>query len=319
VSYAIEARDLRKRYGEFEAVRGVSFTVRWGEVFGFLGPNGAGKTTTIMMLTTLVEPTSGEAYVAGYHVVKEKNEVRKNIGIVFQDPTLDSYLTVYENMYVHGKLYGIKGNVLKERIKEALTFFDLWEHRNKVARYLSGGMRRRLELARAMLHEPKVLFLDEPTVGLDPQSRNKVWEYIKTLNKKLGVTVFMTTHYMDEADEMCDRIAIIDHGKIIAEGSPEELKSSVGGALVIVKTKKEAPCPQGFECEKKGDKLIISLKNLGKELIDVIDSLRSYEITELDVRKPTLNEVFLKLTGRELRDEDSNDYLKHIITKRMWG
>ena len=317
MNYAIETIDLRKKYGDFEALRGVTFHVKWGEIFGFLGPNGAGKTTTIMILTTLLEPTSGEAYVASYHVVREKKKVRENIGVVFQDPALDSYLTAYENMYIHGKLYGLRGQELKERIEEALKFFDLWEHKDKIVRNLSGGMRRRLEIARAMLHEPRVLFMDEPTLGLDPHSRNKVWEHIRTLNKEKGVTIFLTTHYMDEADELCDHIAIIDKGKIIAQGTPEELKRMVGKHLIIVKTEKEAPCPPGYKCEKKDSKLLISVDDAAKEIVKIIEYLKDYNILELDVRKPTLNEVFLALTGRELRDEGSGDFSKYIARRVM--
>ncbi len=316
MSYAIEAIDLRKKYGDFEALRGVTFRVNWGEIFGFLGPNGAGKTTTIMILTTLLEPTSGTARVAGYDVVKEKKKVRENIGVVFQDPALDSYLTAYENLYIHGKLYGIKGEELKRRIEEALKFVDLWEYRNKIVRHLSGGMRRRLEIARAMIHEPKILFMDEPTVGLDPHSRAKIWDYIRMINKEKGITIFLTTHYMDEADELCERIAIIDRGKIIAEGTPEELKKMVGNQLIIVRTEKDAPCPEGYKCEKKGGRLLISVKDAAKELPKIISFLEPYGILELDVKKPTLNDVFLALTGRELREEEG-DYAKYIIRRAM--
>lgn len=319
--YAIEVENLRKVYKqgkvEVEALRGVTFKVKKGELFGFLGPNGAGKTTTIMILTTLLEPTSGKALVAGHDVVKEKNEVRKRIGVVFQDPALDNYLTAYENLYIHAKLYGLKGKELEERVKEALTFVDLWEHKDRLVITFSGGMRRRLEIARALVHEPEVLFLDEPTTGLDPQSRAKVWDYIKGINKEKGVTVFLTTHYMDEADKLCERIAIIDKGKIIAEGSPEELKARVGKNVVIVETEREAPCIEKYKCEKAGNKLLISVEDVTKALIDIIEFYKPYGIIKLDVKKPTLDDVFLALTGKELREEGPEDFAKYVIRRMM--
>jgi len=220
----IEVKNLTKKFGDLVAVDNISFNVKKGEIFAFLGPNGAGKTTTIKMITTLLRPTSGEIKLNGFDVVLDPNEARKSFGIVFQDPSLDDELTTYENMEIHGILYNLPKNLLKERIKELLIFVELWERKNDFIKNFSGGMKRRLEIARGFLHCPKILFLDEPTLGLDPQTRNHIWSYVKDLNKKEGTTVFFTTHYIEEAEKMAERVAIIDFGKIIIEGTPAELK-----------------------------------------------------------------------------------------------
>ena len=317
--YTIEVRDLVKRFGKVEVLKGVSFEVREGELFGFLGPNGAGKTTTVHILTTLLKPDGGEVKVAGHDVVKESREVRKKIGVVFQDPALDIHLTAYENLYIHGKLYGLGGKELQSRMKEALKFFDLYEHKDKPVGQFSGGMRRRLELARALLHEPEVLFLDEPTVGLDPHSRAKVWEYITRINKERGTTIFLTTHYMEEADRLCDELAIIDRGRIIAKGTPEELKRMVGKELIYVRTRVEPKCPEDFECEKaKDNMIIIRSEDAAKVLPSIVELLKPYEIIEISIKKPSLDDVFLTLTGRELRDEESNTMEFARMVMRRW-
>jgi len=220
----IRAQDLVKTYGEFTAVDSISFHVERGEIFAFLGPNGAGKTTTIKMLTTLLKPTSGRVELDGLNPAVQQNEARQRFGIVFQDPSLDSELTAYENMDLHGVLYHVPRKVRIERIERLLKLFELWERRKDRIKQFSGGMKRRLEIARGLLHTPKILFLDEPTLGLDPQSRNQLWTHVKNLNESEQVTVFLTTHYMDEADRVADRIAVIDHGRIVAQGSPAELK-----------------------------------------------------------------------------------------------
>lgn len=220
----IQVENLCKKYGDFTAVDKISFQVGQGEIFAFLGPNGAGKTTTIKMLTTLLTPTSGQLRIDGLHPSDNANEVRKRFGIVFQDPSLDGDMTAYENMELHGVMYHVPRKTRIARTEELLRTFELWERRNDQAKMFSGGMKRRLEIARAFLHTPKILFLDEPTLGLDPQTRNQLWNQVKMLNKSEGVTVFLTTHYMDEADRVAQRIAIIDHGKIVAEGTPESLK-----------------------------------------------------------------------------------------------
>ena len=224
----IKVENLVKKFGEVIAVDDVSFEVESGEIFACLGPNGAGKTTTIKMLTTLLKPTSGTISIDGIDPAKESNEVRKKFGIVFQDPSLDQELTAEENMDLHGVLYHVPRKLRHERIQMLLKLFELWERRTAYVKEFSGGMKRRLEIARGFLHTPKILFLDEPTLGLDPQSRNQLWTHVKNLNEAEGVTVFLTTHYMDEAERVANRIAIIDHGKIVAQGSPDELKEQTG-------------------------------------------------------------------------------------------
>src|SRR6201996_490260 len=231
----VQVTDLVKRYGELEAVRGINFEVQPGETFGFLGPNGAGKSTTIKILCTLANPTSGFARVAGHDVVKERDTVRRNIGLVFQDSTLDSYLTGEQNLRFHADLYGVPRAQLGARMKLVLDMVNLWDRRESVVGTYSGGMKRRLEIARGLLHAPRVLFLDEPTVGLDPQTRTSIWEYITDLKQREDITIFLTTHYMDEA-EHCDRIAIIDHGQIVAINTPENLKASIGKDRVQIST-----------------------------------------------------------------------------------
>lgn len=224
----IEVKNLTKQFDGFTAVDDVSFSVARGEIFAFLGPNGAGKSTTIKMLTTLLRPTSGEIELNGYNPRRHPDKVRCSFGIVFQDPSLDDELTAYENMEFHGVLYGLPKKIRRERIELLLKYMDLWDRKNSLVKLFSGGMKRRLEIARGLLHHPEILFLDEPTLGLDPQTRNHVWNYLRELNKSEGITVFFTTHYMEEADRIAQRIAIIDQGKIIAIGTPQELKAQTG-------------------------------------------------------------------------------------------
>lgn len=220
----IEVKNLTKKFGDFTAVKNVSLKVEKGHIFAFLGPNGAGKSTTIKMLTTLLTPTSGELFIDGDDVKENPRSVRHSFGIVFQDPSLDDELTAYENMEIHGVLYNVKKELRRERIKQLLEFVELWDRKKSLVKEFSGGMKRRLEIARGLLHHPKVLFLDEPTLGLDPQTRNHMWEYLRKLNETEGVTVFFTTHYMEEAERIADNISIIDHGSIIASGTVAELK-----------------------------------------------------------------------------------------------
>ncbi len=226
MSAIIEVKNLTKKFKDFTAVDSISFEVNPGEIFAFLGPNGAGKSTTIKMLTTLLSPTSGSIMINGFDPVKDQDNVRKSFGIVFQDPSLDEELTAYENMDFHGVLYGVEKILRKKRIEELLNIVDLWDRKDNLVKTFSGGMRRRLEIARGLLHHPKIFFLDEPTLGLDPQTRNQMWSYVRDLNKKEGITIFFTTHYMEEAEKIAQKIAIIDHGKIITQGTAGTLKKS---------------------------------------------------------------------------------------------
>ncbi len=221
---AIEVHDLLKKFGDFTAVNSISFTVPSGDIFAFLGPNGAGKTTTIKMLTTLLQPTSGQILVEEYDPMHDQDAVRKSFGIVFQDQSLDEELTAFENMEFHGILYGIEKNLRHQRLKELMEIVELWDRKDDLVKTFSGGMRRRLEIARGLLHHPKIFFLDEPTIGLDPQTRNQIWMYIQNLNKTEGITIFFTTHYMEEAEKFAKHIAIIDRGQIMTSGTSDELK-----------------------------------------------------------------------------------------------
>jgi len=229
----ISVKNLVKKFGDFTAVADVSFDVPAGSIFAFLGPNGAGKTTTIKMLTTLVHPTSGSILVDGFDPTKNANAVRHSFGIVFQDPSLDDELTAYENMFLHAGLYGVPRGETAGRIKELLHFVELWDRKDSLVKTFSGGMKRRLEIARGLLHTPAILFLDEPTVGLDPQTRNHIWEYLKKLNKDRGLTIFFTTHYMDEVERVADHVVLIDHGKVIARGTVGEIKSQAGNTVTL--------------------------------------------------------------------------------------
>ncbi|MFA6268850.1 MAG: ATP-binding cassette domain-containing protein [archaeon] len=225
VENIIEVKGLTKEFGKLCAVNNISFSVKKGEIFAFLGPNGAGKSTTIKMLTTLLHPTKGEISLNGFDTLKHSDDVRKSFGIIFQDPSVDEELTAIENMEIHGVLYGVKKELMKQRIEQLLKIVELWDRKDDFVKKFSGGMKRRLEIARGLLHHPKILFLDEPTIGLDPQTRNHIWDYIKKLNKDEGITIFFTTHYMDEADRVAHRIAVIDHGKIVADGTSKQLKA----------------------------------------------------------------------------------------------
>ena len=325
--FAIVVEGLVKRYGRIVAVDGVSFRVGYGEVFGFLGPNGAGKTTTIHVLATLLRPDGGRVLVAGRDVVRDPVGVRRSIGVVFQDPSLDGELTGYENLYLHGRIYGLRGGLLEERIEEMLRFVELWEHRDRLVKYYSGGMRRRLEIARALLHRPRILFLDEPTLGLDPQTRAHIWDYIRRLRREMGVTVFLTTHYMEEAEALCDRIAIIDHGRIIAEGSPEELKRMAGNDIVYLKIREARPGVCGFfedlatECrELPGGRIALKVGDAVKSLPGILLRARDrgLEVLEASYHRPSLNDVFLLLTGREIREEGPMDMIKAVVMSRRW-
>jgi ABC-2 type transport system ATP-binding protein len=310
VTAAIEVSDLRKSFGELEAVRGVSFEVAIGEVFGFLGPNGAGKTTTINMLCTLARPSAGRARVAGHDVVRERDDVRRNIGLVFQDPTLDGYLTAAQNLRLHAELYGVESALVAPRMRQVLEMVGLWERRDAPVNTFSGGMRRRLEIARGLMHSPRVLFLDEPTLGLDPQTRSSIWRYIDELRQTEHITIFMTTHYMDEA-EMCDRIAIMDRGEIVALDTPEALKAEVGADRVRISTEDDeaaiAALAERFELEgRMSEGAVTFFVPAGEEFVPRLFAELGLAIRSVSVSRPTLDDVFMSHTGTSIRDAEES-------------
>src|SRR3989337_2238990 len=315
----IKVEHLTKRFDGITAVNDISFEVEEGTICGFLGPNGAGKTTTINILCTLLSPTSGKAFIAGHDCMKEPAEVRRAIGIVFQDTTLDKDLTAYENLIFHAYLYNVPKNEMQGRVGNALKFGDLYERKDDLVKKFSGRMKRRLEVARGLIHKPRIWFLDEPTLGLDPQTRANLWEFIVELPRKHNVTIFMTTHYMEEA-EVCDRIAIIDNGRIITRGTPDELKKTVGGDVIYIKTSDNKKAKLEIEklfnadvSEKDGELFFTSLR--GDACIPEIIKTIGETVLSVRLQRPTLNDVFLKMTGKEIRELDvsSNDTIKEEI------
>ncbi|MGO8807253.1 MAG: ATP-binding cassette domain-containing protein [Candidatus Bathyarchaeia archaeon] len=312
----IETRHLTKAYNSFKAVDDLSITVESGEIFGLLGPNGAGKTTTISMLCTILKPTSGTATISGFDIVKESNKVRKSIGIVFQDPSIDDRLTGRENLYIHANLYGVLPSDQKERIDRILKLIELEDRADDLMRTYSGGMRRRLELGRGLIHYPKVLFLDEPTVGLDPQTRDHIWKYILELKKAQNITVVLTTHYMDEADRLCDRIGIMDHGKIVILDTPPKLKDTLEGDVVIIRTNKLDEFSElitkslGFSNKQIVDGTLEITVHNGKTVMPRIMELATQNniyVESLLLREPNLEDVFLHYTGRNIREDTSKE------------
>ncbi|MDA8303471.1 MAG: ATP-binding cassette domain-containing protein [Actinomycetota bacterium] len=311
-SAAVDVRGLEKHFGDVKAVKGVDFQVASGETFGFLGPNGAGKSTTIGMLCTLVRPTRGSATVGGYDVVRRREEVRRSIGLVFQDPTLDSYLTAEQNLRFHAELYGVPRSLVRQRLGAVLELVGLADKAKTEVKNFSGGMKRRLEIARGLLHAPVVLFLDEPTVGLDPQTRRSIWDYIKSLKASEGTTIFMTTHYMDEA-EYCDRIAIIDKGQIVAMGTPTELKASVGKDRVQISTGNDAGAIRalkehfGLEAAVHEGNVTFSVAEGGEFVPKLFSKFAEVGIPVLSVgvSRPSLDDVFMSYTGTTIRDAEA--------------
>jgi ABC-2 type transport system ATP-binding protein len=302
----IEIKNLTKKFEKMTAVDNLNLEIKEGEIFGLLGPNGAGKTTTLLMLVTLKPPTSGTATINSFDIVKQPDKVRKSIGIVFQDPSSDEILTGYENLKLHGWLYDMPDELREDRIKEVLKLVDLTDRKNDRVKKYSGGMRRRLELARGLMHHPKILFLDEPTLGLDPQSRDHIWKYIENLAKEKNMTIIITTHYMDEADKLCDRLAIIDKGKIVVLGSPKQLKNDLGGDIIRLKAQtldldalKKLPYVK--EINPCDGEVCLTLENANihlQEILQVVGPIDSVEI-----RSPTLDDVFLHYTGRAIRED----------------
>jgi ABC-2 type transport system ATP-binding protein len=306
---AVSVRGLEKRYGDVEAVAGIDFDVVAGETFGFLGPNGAGKSTTIGVLCTLVKPTGGRATVAGHDVAAERDDVRRNIGLVFQDTTLDGYLSAEQNLRLHAELYGVPRAVVADRMRQVMEMVGLWERRDSLVRTFSGGMKRRLEIARGLLHSPRVLFLDEPTVGLDPQTRSSIWGYIRELKAQEDITIFLTTHYMDEA-EYCDRIAIMDRGKIIVLDTPEALKASVGRDRVQIATDDDdaaiAALGERFALDATvAEGLVTFSVESGGAFVPRLFEGLGVPIRSVSVSRPSLDDVFMSYTGTTIRDAEA--------------
>jgi len=327
---SIELKSLTKSFGDVIAVNDISLSVKPGEIFGFLGPNGAGKSTTIMILTTLLKPTSGQALICGFDVMTNAKKVRENIGYVQQETTVDDYLTGRENLLLQARLNHIPKNEINKRIDELLELIELTDKQDKAVGTYSGGMRKRLDIAGGLLHRPKVLFLDEPTVGLDIQTRRKIWEYIKKIHDEFEITIFLTTHYMEEADKLCDRIGIIDGGKIQVIDSPEKMKKAMGNEVISIIL--EGENHNSFLSELKkiefvtkinedGSKLTLFASN-GTEVIPKIFQISSglnIKITSISLTRPTLDDVFLSYTGHEIRDDDSgfNRKREHAKMKRL--
>jgi len=303
--YIIETKNLTKRYNNLNAVDKLNLQIEEGEIFGLLGPNGAGKTTTLLMLTTLKQPTSGTATINNFDIIKQPDKVRKSIGIVFQDPSSDEILTGYENLKLHGWLYDMPDDLREQRIKEVLELVDLTDRKDDRVKKYSGGMRRRLELARGLMHHPHVLFLDEPTLGLDPQSRDVIWKYIEKLAKEKNITIIITTHYMDEADKLCNRLAIIDRGKIVVLGTPKELKKILGGDIIRLKAENlDDEVYKNLKYVKKVSKcdseLCLTVEDANKHLQEILRI--TGKIDSVEIRSPTLDDVFLYHTGRGIRE-----------------
>ena len=331
VLYSIETKSLTKSFGDVTAVNDISFSVENGEIFGFLGPNGAGKSTTIMILTTLLKPTSGQALISGFDVTTNAKQVRQNIGYVQQETTVDDYLTGRENLLLQAKLNHIPKGKIDKRIDEVLELIELSDKQDKTVGTYSGGMRKRLDIAGGLLHRPKVLFLDEPTVGLDIQTRRKIWKYIKKIHDEFDMTIFLTTHYMEEADQLCDRIGIIDGGKIQVIDSPKNMKKAMGHEVISI-ILEEGENRDSFLSELKkiefvkninedGSKLTLFASN-GTEVIPKIFKISSelkIKIISISLTQPTLDDVFISYTGHEIRDDDSgfNRKREHAKMKRL--
>jgi ABC-2 type transport system ATP-binding protein len=325
MTVALHIENLTRRFNNLIAVDNISFEIEHGEIFGLLGPNGAGKTTTLSMLSTMLKPTSGSATVNGIDIERDEDGVRKSIGIVFQDQSLDEELTAWENMDFHGRLYRIPSDIRKQRITELLRLVELEDRQHDIVKTFSGGMRRRLEIARGLLHHPSVLFLDEPTLGLDPQTRNHLWQYIASLAREKGITIILTTHYMEEADRLCSRVAIIDHGKIIALDTPQNLKDGIGGDVVTIRSPDPAAViatltePWITRAEQHNDDVIVSLQHAEQHISTIVTLLNTHHvpIQSLAIHKPTLEDVFLSFTGKTIREEEADHKTNMRMYQRM--
>lgn len=324
---AVRVERLTKDFGELRAVNEVSFAIEAGSIFGLLGPNGAGKSTTLAMLSTVLRPTSGAAWVNDFDIRSQPDAVRRSIGIVFQDQSLDEELTARENMDMHGRLYHVPRRQRLEKLSELMELVGLADRADDLVKTYSGGMRRRLEIARGLLHEPRVLFLDEPTLGLDPQTRNHLWSYIATLNREKQVTIILTTHYMEEADRLCGEVAIIDHGKIVASDSPAALKQAIGGDVVALRTSDDARVldrVRGMEhvkqAEMRNDAISVTLDQADRHVAGLVTLCgeAGVAVTSLAVHKPTLEDVFLHFTGRTIREEESSGKDRMRMARRLW-
>lgn len=325
---AIETRNLTKEFNGLVAVNRVNLEIKEGELFGLLGPNGAGKTTLIHMLATILSPTAGKARVAGLDIQKDTDKVRAAIGIVFQDPSLDNRLTGLENLDFHGRMYGMSKARREERINEALELVGLKERANDLVQKYSGGMKRRLEMARGLIHHPKILFLDEPTLGLDPQTRRSIWDYVQKLNEEEKITMILTTHYIEEADYLCDRVGIIDHGKIVALGRPEALKDKLKGDIVSLRVSEPKRFLQVLQksglvrgAKIAGEDLHLQVGNGGRALPKLIDIVRAHggQVQEARLSRPTLEDVFIKYTGRLIREEEPESGARLMLGTRARG
>lgn len=316
----IEVNDLRKAFGDVEAVRGVSFSVAPGEVFGFLGPNGAGKTTTINMLCTLLKPSGGSATVAGHDVARERDDVRRHIGLVFQDPTLDGNLSAEQNLKLHAELYGVPSELVGPRMRQVLEMVGLYDRKDSEVMTFSGGMRRRLEIARGLMHSPRVLFLDEPTIGLDPQTRASIWRYIHELREREEITIFMTTHYMDEA-EFCDRIAIMDQGVIVALDMPAALKAQVGADRIKIETEDDDAALVALAVHEpvRSEGGVAFYVENGAQFVPRLFAELDVPITSVSVSRPSLDDVFMSFTGKTIRDAEETPNANRMIMRAMTG
>jgi len=316
----VETCNLTRKFGKITAVDNLNIRIEEGEVFGLLGPNGAGKTTIIKMLATLLKPTSGIAKVNGFDVLKQPHMVRESIGIVFQEPSSDELLTGYENMKLYAMMYGLHKNEIKKRITEALELVELTERKDDLVRTYSGGMRRRLEIGRSLVHKPKVLFLDEPTLGLDPAGRGRIWDYISRLVKELRMTVLLTTHYMEEADNLAGRVGIIDQGNIVVIDTPKALKRTVGGDMVTIKTANlniESIKRLAYvkHIEQKDERVTITIENVSEHLQELMRIIGKIESVE--VRNTTLNDVFLSFTGKRIHEEGGSTWFDKIVQESV--